>query len=272
MSWLENQVAQHGEKFEEQLIQVLDLSGVYSTVFQLCGPFGVRRFILRFEYQVRGLTISELENLPLHYGGGSPTAATRDNLEQVRTSLAELHSKMSEWAPWKKGLLSIVRDCDNQIQVIPFFDEDCALISVEHLPMPPQGHPLEGREYLQLQGSLQAQLEPVYLNTQAISHDWTEWAIDEEMLTLLYAEQYGQEVERKRCQVLATFDASGVWSWQVSEPLFSEDVFCWEGFVCDWEAAVELGMVCVARLKGAWLFFSLVSEEPQVTLFVAVWD
>ena len=35
---------------------------------------------------------------------------------------------------------------------------------------------------------------------------------------------------------------------------------------------MELGMLCVARLNGTWLFYSLVSTDPQVTVFVAVWD
>jgi hypothetical protein len=193
-------------------------------------------------------------------------------VDVLRQTLSTLHRSMAPWASWNKGLFGVVRNCDNEMQVIPFFDEDVEGVSVEHLPTPPQGHPLEERAYLKLKASVQAQLEPVYLNTMAISHDWTEWAIDGEELRLLYQDDIETTVEKKRCKVLATFDSSGQWTWQVPEPLFSEEVFCWEYFLCDWESAMELGMLSVARLNGTWLFYSLVSTDPQVTLFVAVWD
>lgn len=272
MSWLETQVSVHGRTFESQMIDALNTTGVYDTVFQLCGNFGVRRFVVRFEQIGQVMRVNEIENLPLHYGGGAPTNATREMVELLRQRLSDLHRIMSSWAPWTKGLVGVVRNCENEMQVIPFFDEDCDAITVEHLPIPPNGHPLEHMDYTRLKASMVAQLQPVILNTHSISHDWLEWAIDGEVLSLVYADDYEQYVERKRCKVLATFDANGTWTWQVPEPLYSEEVFCWEHFLCDWDNAVELGMFCTARLNGTWLFYSLVNEDPQVTLFVAVWD
>lgn len=272
MSWLETQVSVHGHTFESQMINALNDAGVYDSIFRICGFYGVRRFVIRFEYTSQGIRVNEIENLPLHYGGGAPTNATRELVDVLRQNLNTLYRSMAPWASWQKGLFGVVRNCDNEMQVIPFFNEDADAITVEHLPIPPQGHPLEHTDYTRLRASMAAQLEPVLQNTYAISHDWMEWAIDDNVLTLVYADEYEQYAERKRCRVLGTFDATGTWAWQVSEPLFSEEVFCWEHFVCDWDSAVELGMVCTARLNGTWLFFSLVSEDPQVTLLVAVWD
>jgi len=272
MSWLTTQVNTHGDGFEARLIDTLQQAGVYDAVFNICGPFGVRRFVVRFESKGHTIDITEIETLPLQYGGGAPQATTPQNMKILKQTLKTLKHKMSGWATWEQGVLGVVRNCDNEMQVIPFFDSDVEGISVEHLPTPPQGHPLEDRAYLHLKASVQAQLEPVFMNTNAISHDWKEWEIDENILTLVYEDDIESTVERKRCQVLATLDQDGVWAWQVSEPLFSEEVFCWEYFLCDWDSAVELGMVCVARLNGTWLFYSLVSTDPQVTLFVAVWD
>ena len=271
-SWLNKQVSLHGDAFEQQLIDAMQQAGVYDAVFGICGPFGVRRFVLRFVAKGHTVDITEIETLPLQYGGGAPQHTNSDRMDALKRSLKKLKDAMHSWAPWDVGILGVVRDCDNAMQVIPFFDADVEGVSVEHLPTPPQGHPLEERGYLHIKSSVQAQIEPVYMNTSAISHDWTEWSIDGEVLTLMYDDDIESTVERKRCQVLATFDADGIWTWQVEQPLFSEEVFCWEYFICDWDSAVELSMVCTARLNGTWVFYSLVSTDPQVTLFVAVWD
>ena len=272
MGWLTTQVDNYGSAFEDMLIESMQSAGVYDAVFAVCGPFGVRRFMLGFASKGHSIEIREIETLPLQYGGGTPSAATPENMQALRAALKDLQNRMSSWAPWEQGILGVVRNCDNKMQVIPFFDADIEGVSVEHLPTPSQGHPLEDRAYLKVKASVQAQIEPVYMNTMAISHDWTEWAIDAEELRLVYQDDIESTVDKKRCRVLATFDQDGQWAWQVSEPLFSEEVFCWEYFLCDWEAAMELGMLCVARLNGTWLFYSLVSTDPQVTLFVAVWD
>ena len=272
MGWLTEQTSKFGPELEGRLIAALEQAGLYTQIVEMCGPFGVRRFLLRFAVKGQRVELSEVETVPLHHGGGAPKGLDRDNIEALKRSLKVLWSDMSAWASWERGLLSVVRDCDNQLQVIPFFDEDADAITLEQVPIPQQGHPLEDRAYVHLKASLQAQLSPVVQNTQSISQDWQEWAIDGDMLTLIYADEYEQSAERKRCKVLATFDQHGTWTWQVAEPLFSEEVFCWEFFLCDWPAAIELGMVCVARLNGTWLFQSLVSEDPQVTLLAVVWD
>ena len=227
MGWLTTQVENHGADFEDMLIASMHQSGVYDAVFALCGPFGVRRFMLRFATKGYSFEIREIETLPLQYGGGTPSASTPANLHQLKTALRNLQSHMGSWAPWHQGTLGVVRDCDNKMQVIPFFDEDVEGISVEHLPIPSQGHPLEDRAYLKVKASVQAQLEPVYMNTMAISHDWTEWAIDGEELRLIYQDNIESTVEKKRCRVLAIFDQGGQWTWQVRAS-FCREVFCWD--------------------------------------------
>ncbi len=272
MGWLTTQVETHGSEFESMLIDAMQQAGVYDTVFAICGPFGVRRFVLRFVTKGHTIEITEIENLPLQYGGGAPTMTTSENMQRLRQALKKLKGQMTSWATWEKGTLGVIRNCDNEMQVIPFFDADTEGVSVEHLPTPSQGHPLEDREFLHVKASTQAQMEPVYQNTSAIAHDWVEWSIENDVLSLVYEDDIESTVERKRCKVLATFDQNGTWTWQVPEPLFAEEVFCWEYFICDWDAAMELGMLCTARLNGTWLFHSLVSHDPQVTLLVAVWD
>ena len=173
---------------------------------------------------------------------------------------------------WSIGAIGFVRDCDNQQIIYPFFDEDAQKISLNELPVPEQGHPLEGIQYKHLLASMQAQIVPIAQKTQGTTHGWSVWQIQENELVLVYGPPEAPEsVVRKRCQVLGTFGAHQYWEWQVQSPLFDEEVFCWENLLCDWDAAVELGFVCTARLNADWLFFSVVNDA-DLTLFVAVWE
>ena len=102
-------------------------------------------------------------------------------------------------------------------------------------------------------------IQPVFINTQAISHDWSEWAIDNETLSLVYSDEYDKrwnEKDAKFLQHLILLDLS----WQVAEPFLPKTYSV--GRVCVIGSRVEL-MVCVARLKRNWLFFSLVNEDPK---------
>jgi hypothetical protein len=273
MSWMARQVQQFGQGFEQDLQRYIRAAGIYQAVHDICGAFGVRRFILRFAKKNSDIALQEVESIALQYGGGAPTHTTKEALGEVRKALLRLYNNMLGGPTWNKGAVAIIRDCDNNLQVLAFFDEDADQIAIEHLPIPTQGHPLESKEYVHMKASLEAQLEPIMAHTQSISHDWDMWEIQQDNLHVLYVDSQGnQSVETKRCAVLATFMSEGVWEWQVEEPLFSQEVFCWENFVCDWDAAVELGLVCVAKLNATWLFFSIVNEDPQTTLFVAVWD
>ena len=93
--------------------------------------------------------------------------------------------------------------------------------------------------------------------------------IDGEELRLVYQDDIESTVDKKRCRVLATLirKASGHGRFR---SLFSEEVFCWEYF-CDWEA-MELGMLCVARLNGVAFY---ASKESGAVVFllagIGVW-
>ena len=271
MTWLENQIAQYGAAFEEDIQRYMQSAGLYQSVHQLCGPFGVRRFIIRFQKKGTDIHIQALESIPLQYGGGAPPQQTREKIDEIKRSLQRLYNNMSGGPKWQSGCMGVIRDLDNNLQIVPFFDGDAEDISVEMLPLPAQGHPLEGPEYLQLKASLAAQLEPIMHNTQAIAHDWDFWEINDDTLSLVYMDETGQHIENKRCLVLSTY-TQGEWAWQVNEPLFEQEIFCWEYFISDWDSAMELGLVSAARLNASWLFYSVVDEQNQSMLFVVVWD
>ena len=272
MSWLERQIANYGEEFGNDLQRYVQAAGLDKALHALSGNFGVRRFMVRCARQGKSIKVQEVESVPLQFGGGSPSAQTRDKILELERALTRLHNNMLGGPVWKKGVIGFVRDCDNQHAIYPFFDEDAEKISLNELPVPESGHPLEGHEYKALRDSMEAQIIPIVQRSQATTHGWNIWEVHGKELILLYGDPKAPDsIVRKKCQVLGTFGANYYWEWQVEKPLFEEEVFCWENLLCDWDSAVELGFVCTARLKADWLFFSVV-EEADLTLFVAVWE
>ena len=73
--------------------------------------------------QTRGLTVSEIEICPSLWWR-SPTAATRAilNSYELVVKTTRDNERLGCLGP---GLLSVVRDCDNEIKY-SFFDEDCS--------------------------------------------------------------------------------------------------------------------------------------------------
>jgi len=272
MSWLERQIANYGEEFGNDLQRYLQAAGVDRALHLLSGNFGVRRFMIRFARQGNLISIQEVESIALQFGGGKPSNQNRDTIAEMERSLTRLRNNMLGGPIWSQGVIGFVRDCDNQQAIYPFFDEDAEKISLNELPVPESGHPLEGNEYRRLRASMEAQIMPIVQRSNATAHGWDIWQIQEGELVLVYGDpQQPESIVRKKCQVLGTFGSDYYWEWQVEKPLFDEEVFCWESFLCDWDSAVELGFVCTAKLHADWLFFSVV-EGAEITLFVAVWE
>lgn len=272
MSWLERQIVTYGEGFGNDLQRYLQAAGVDRAMHGLAGNFGVRRFMIRFARQGNLISVLEVESVALQFGGGKPSAQNRETIAEVERALTRLQNNMLGGPTWHHGVIGLVRDSDNQQQLYPFFDEDADKISINELPVPDTGHPLEGPEYRRLRDSMEAQIMPIVQRSNSTAHGWDIWQIQGEELFLVYGDpQQPENIVRKKCRVLGTFGADYYWEWQVENPLFDEEVFCWENFLCDWDAAVELGFVCTARLQADWLFFSVV-EGADVTLFVAVWE
>ena len=272
MSWLERQVEQYGERVAEDIQRYLRTTGVAQEINLISGPYGVRRFLLHFAEKGAMVSIIEIESIPLQSGGGAPTLTSKENLGELERALTRLYNNMQGGLQWSRGVLGCLRDCDNQLQLYPFFDEDVEQITVQKLPIPAVPHPLEGNEYQHLKASMEAKMGPVIQKTQSLSHEWSVWEIENDELFLMYGDPERPEgVDRKRCKVLGTFSPDFYWDWQVSEPLFDETIFCWENFIADWDAIVEFALMTTARLGADWLFISVVGDG-DTSLFVAVWD
>jgi hypothetical protein len=142
------------------------------------------------------------------------------------------------------------------------------------MPGPP-AHPLETPEYLHLRESLVAPCREIYARSQAQGQDWEDWEIKSDTTLLLHLEmnEEGEAARSRsyRCQVLGTFDPPWArFTWRVSAPLFAEKVFSLGDFSCTWDAAMELGLICAARLSAEWFFVQPIDDRGSV-LLVAVY-
>jgi hypothetical protein len=272
MSWFDRQSKSQGIDLSQSIGRYLRAAGIDSAIQSWCGPFGVRRILIHFQHSDSRVEITNVESIPLQYGGGTPPDLTREHRLNIEKSLLKLHQNMSVGPSWSQGVLGFIRNHENQYSIVPFFDEDISLAQLDILPVPPEGHPLESPGYRRMLGSNESQMAPVWARTHAVAHEWEEWEIDDKILKLYFGSiEQPTEIWQRQCQVLATLSSANIWAWQCGEPLFNEPPFNWQEFACDYSAAMELGGLCTARLGADWLFVSSV-EDSQLILLVAVWE
>jgi hypothetical protein len=270
VSWfLRHSRSRSPDEFNREIGRYLRAAGVDRALEQWSGPFGVRRFVIRFARQGAGVRAFTLDAVRLRAGGGPPLPDPDDRaLQRVERALTALYHNMATGPAWQEGAIGYIRDAANAVQLLPLFDEDAADAELDRLPVPPDGHPLEAPDYSPLLAAWEAQMAGVRASTAAVPHDWEEWAVEGDRELVLLGP--GPLRRRLRAQPLATFDPkSGRFAWQTGEPLFDEEAFIQESFTASWEAAVELGTLTTARLGARWQFIQPVDERGMV-LLVAV--
>ncbi len=272
MGWFERQLEGRApEEVEKEHGRYLRAAGVDRAIDTLNGPYGVRRYIIRFGENDGRVRVSDIEAVPLSCGGGPPPRdPTGDRLMRLEKTLTALHRNMSTGPRWDTGAIGVLRNALGVSDLLPLFDEDASAAELVHLPNPgPPGHPLETPTYHQMIAAHEASLVRVHQETMGRGNTWDEWEISEEdnQLTLIS----GGRVGRHRCQTLGTYNPSRhQYSWEVEEPLFTEDVFTWHVFQADLDPVVELGYLTAARLGASWLFIQTYDPDGSVVL-AAVW-
>jgi hypothetical protein len=279
MGWFERQLrGRDPAEVTEEHQATVEASGLGAALSALAGPFGVRRFVVRFTARGQGLRISGLDAEQLRWGGGPPPP---DETGQHMAGVEAALRKLKEGLRFRAGAVGFVRDARGHASVIPRFDEDAEGDVLGSLPVPaPPGHPLEHPSTAQLLAGYRPRMEALQRRTQAVVPDWEEWEImaNREMsltfgaATTADGQVTHKSVRRHRCQVLGTWEPGELmWQWEVESPLFSESVFDLGAFACGLNSAVELALMCAARLEADWLFME--ELEPGGTrLFAAVND
>lgn len=255
MGWFERQSMGRTEsEIAQTQGRYLRAARVDQALETLAGPFGVRRFVVRFAEQNGRVRVQRIEAMPLKEGGGPPPPDPRGQRQaELEKALNRLHRNMSVGPRWKRGVLGYIRDRSDAVQLFPLFDEDVDIATLEKLPLPPPpGHPLEDPAYRKMIDNHEPRMARLQARTAMIGGGWDLWELDEGRLRL----HYPDEVRRHRCRALGTLQPErGRFLWAVDEPLFSAPpAFTDKSFSADWNAANELGLLTTARLDGDWLF------------------
>lgn len=277
MGWFERQATgRDPREVSREHGRYVRAAGVDRALEALAGPFGVRRFLVRFSTRGARVRVTAVEAIPLSWGGGPPPAdlgaELRGRLEQA---LARLHTNMASGPRWSRGAASFLRGARDGATLRLVFDEDADQATLDDLPMPPKpGHPLEGAETRDLFAAWEPAMLEIHRRSSRFSQDYAAWEIEGDRLTLHFggdpdAGERPSRTEHRRCQVLATYSpASGELSWQTA-PLFEEPLFAWKAFPATFDAAMQVGLLAAARI-GADLLLALAVDDRGTVLTVAV--
>ncbi|MBO86282.1 MAG: hypothetical protein CL927_13065 [Deltaproteobacteria bacterium] len=256
MGWFERQVgSRDAAEVNREHARYVRASKVVECLDDLAGPFGCRRFLVRFERLGGRVRIVAIDAATLSWGGGPPPSdpnhRKRDALERA---LNRLHANMSLGPGWNRGVFAYVRDAHGVTEVNPAFDEDSDIAQLETLPVPgPPGHPLEEKSTLDLLAIHTARMHRIVVASRGKASDWDWWEVDDDTRLTLHYE--GHPSRTLKCMVLATHEThASRFTWHSPRPVGSETVFQTPTFASTFDASMEVGFLSCAALDAEWLF------------------
>ena len=272
MGWFERQLGgREPEELEDELGRFVRASGVDRAITTICGPYGVRRFVIRFERRGDAITLTELETHPLPAGGGPPDPqGAEEGIQPLEAAINRLHRNMSTRLPWDRGAVAVIRDALDQLEILPLFDDDADDAALADLGIPEgPGHPLEGHPYREMVAAQEAGMAAVHAETSRRRGSWTGWEISQDNKTLVLDHRSG--TSRLKTGVLGTFHpSSGKFAWATEAPPYEEPLFTTASFSATFDTVVELGMATTARLGAARLVIEKLGDGDDIVL-AAVW-
>ena len=222
MSWFERQARGRdpGEVSSEHA-RYIRAAGVDRALAELSGPFGVRRYLVRFAARGARVRVSSIDAVPLAWGGGPPASDPRGTLRaQLEKALSRLHANMASGPAWARGAAGVVRDAKGQIDIRLVFDEDADQAALDDLRAPRPGHPLEAPETLHLLAQWAPAIADLHARSARAGDDWSGWDVKDDRVLLLH---YGggpggdappSRTERHDCRTLATYSPRSGATWR----------------------------------------------------------
>jgi hypothetical protein len=257
MGWFERQVGSRSpDDVSREHARYIRASRVVDALDRLAGPFGCRRFLVRFEYRGGSVQVTDLQAVPLGWGGGPPPHDDHGRLlGAVEKALQRLHANMAMGPAWNRGVLAYVRDANGVTEINPAFDDDSDAADLDSLPVPgPPGHPLEDPSTHDLFALRRRDIQRVQATTRTKAADWDWWEVDDDGRLVLHYEQPDRD-RSLRCTVLATHETHvSRFTWRTDRPLGAAAVFQGTSFASTFEASMELGLLACAMLDAEWLF------------------
>lgn len=249
-------------------------SGLPEALGRVCGPPGLRRFILRFGDTPRGLRVTGVHGEPVAGGGGPPPPQSASAaLPDVERALAALRRGLPAPFHFDRGALGVVRDSEGPLDVTVRLDEDGDSFHLRDLRAP--------------RGPGVAVDDPAYLTALA---DWSERAnrvrggwklcrpgqtftLDAHRLTITTPSPFPDEPptsESMVVTVLGTWDPRhDRYTWLVDQPIAAEAPFVEPELTLALGQVIELVAFAAARL-GALGVFQGEADAAGLTVFAAV--
>ena len=273
MAWFERYLdGRQPEELETEIGRYLRAAGVDRALLQMCGPFGVRRFVIRYAQEGNHIKLTDLETHPLPFGGGPPDPkGAEEGLQPLEAAVTRLHRNMMHSLPWTRGAVAVTRDADDHLEIIPLFDEDADAATLADLGVPgPPGHPLEGLAYREMIAGNEAGMASVHGQTSRRRGSWKSWEVAEGDDALILEHDSGQT--RHQARVLGTFHPSrSRFEWATDTPLFGEPIYEAQSFSIIMDILMELCFVTTDRLGADWLFMEPYNDKGDIVL-ISVWD
>jgi hypothetical protein len=162
MPWFDRAVAGSDAKAAyRELAAAVQASGLVAALDAASGPFGLRRFIVRFDVRGGRARVSAVDSERLPAGGGPP-AAFEARAAAVEAALTALHRGLSARFPFARGAAAFVRGAEGAPALSLRLEEDADLLRLSDLDTPAgPAHPCESPAYLAALGDWAGRMEPI---------------------------------------------------------------------------------------------------------------
>ncbi len=264
MSWFDRN---RGETAPREAFDALTAafarSGLEAALQQLCGPPGLRRFVVRFQDTSRGLRVTRLESEPVKGGGGPPPPQTATSaLPAVERALAGLRKALPAPFSFDRGAIGVVVDRDEKkaptLDVTLRLDEDGDAYALGTLRQPKgPGVAVEQPGYLATVSAWAEQASRVRSGWKMCRGAQT-FAIEGSRLSIHTPSPYEGEdgtTESLVVTVLGTWDArNGDFVWLVEKPVGDEAPFVEPELSLTLGQVAELMALAAAKLGAMGVF------------------
>lgn len=275
MAWFDRQRGDQDAKAAfEALSAAWAKSGLPEALDRVCGPPGLRRFVLRFALTPRGLRVTGLQSAPVAGGGGPPPPqASSAALPDVERALDVLRRGLPAPFGFDRGALGVVRDAEGPLDVTVRLDEDADAFALKDLRAPRgPGVPVDDPAYLTALAAWSERANRVRGGWKLCRPGQT-FTLDAHRLTIQTPSPFPDDPpasESMVVTVLATWDPRhDRFTWLVDQPIAAEAPFVEPELTLALGQVIELVAFAAARLGALGVFQGEVAESG-LTVFAAI--
>lgn len=246
MPWFDRAVAGTDPKLAyRELAGVVERAGLVAALDAASGPFGLRRFVVRFELKSGRARVTRVDTERLPAGGGPPTALEA-RAAAIESALTEVHRALSARHPFTRGAAAFLRGADGVPELSLRLDDDADRLRLADLGPPPgESHPCEHPAYLAALGDWAARMEPLRASWQV--HRGGGWSFGAGRL-------HRDARETPATAIARWHPTQWRWEWLLAVPAADEPPMVEPEFSADLAMAMDLALYAAARLGCGGVF------------------